>query len=293
VDKPFRTEILAAKGERMVRTTIAIVATVVVLSCAPAALGYEDVIQRDSADEVAPGTVVTYTMTVTNTTGVPEHLGLGTLLTRYHSDASVDDPYLSIQPSQGSCAIAPLDSYGYASAECDLGTIAPGATVTVVDSVKANFSLDHLASTGDCDMFGCGSGGPISAESTFVVHPPEVTGSPKLEFSGVPTPCADRDFVVKVKARGHGVRRMTASLSGPRDEFGHIAGDLDFNPPKSHGAKLKVKLDAEHFDPGYYRLTALALRGPKPKLKGSTTFLVCGAENLRSETADEVVFERG
>jgi hypothetical protein len=260
----------------------AIAAVVGALACAPAALASEDVTQRDSADPVAPGTTVSYTMAVTNTTGAPERLWLGTLLTRYHSDAAVDDPYLSIQSSQGSCAIAPLDAYGYASANCDLGTLAPGATVTVVDSVRADFSLEHLASTGDCDPNLCGSTGPLSSEATFVIHPPAVSGSRKLHFSGVPTPCADRDFVLRVKASGHGVRRMTASLSGPRDEFGHIVGDLDFNTPTSRGSKLKVRLDAEHFDPGYYRLTALALRGGKPKLKGSTTFLVCGAENVRT-----------
>jgi hypothetical protein len=265
----------------MARMTIAIAATALFLTCAADAVAYEDVAQHDSADPVAPGTIVTYTMTVTNTTGAPEHLWLGTLLTRYHSDAAVDDPYLSIRSSQGSCAIAPLDSFGYASADCDLGTLAPGATATVTDSVRANFSLEHLASTSDCDPNLCGTTGPISSATTFVIHPPEAGGSPKLHFSGIPSPCADRDFTLKVKASGRGVRRMTAALSGPRDEFGHVVGDLDFKSPKSHGAKLSVNLDAGHFDPGYYRLTALALRGPKPKLKGSTTFLVCGAENVR------------
>jgi hypothetical protein len=262
----------------VVRMTAAIAVMAVVFAYAPAALAFEDVIQHDSADPVAPGTTVTYTMTVTNTSGAPEPLWLGTLLTRYHSDAAVDDPYLSIQPSQGSCTIA--QAQGYASADCDLGILAPETTVTVVDTVRANFSLEHLASTSDCDPNLCATG-PLSAEATFVIHPPEVSGSPKLHFSGVPTPCADRDFALKVKASGRGVRRMTASLSGPRDEFGHIVGDLDFVTPKSRSNKLIVKLAAGHFDPGYYRLTALALRGPKPKLKGSTTFLVCGAENLR------------
>ena len=263
----------------MVKMTATIAAMAVGLAHAPAALAFEDVVQHDSADPVAPGTTVTYTMTVTNTTGAPEHLWLGTLLTRYHSDAAVDDPYLSIQPSQGSCAIA--QDQGYAAADCDLGVLAPATTVTVVDSVRANFSLEHLASTSDCDPSLCGTTGALSDETTFVLHPPEVSGSPKLRFSGVPTPCADRDFALKVKASGRGVRKMTASLSGPRDEFGHIVGDLDFLTPKSRSNKLTVKLAAGHFDPGYYRLTALALRGPKPKLKGSTTFLVCGAENLR------------
>ena len=147
--------------------------------------------------------------------------------------------------------------------------------------MRADFSLEHLASTSDCDPNLCGTTGPLSDETTFVLHPPEVSGSPKLHFSGAPTPCADRDFALKVKASGRGVRKMTASLSGPRDEFGHIVGDLDFITPKSRSNKLTVKLAAGHFDPGYYRLTALALRGPKPKLKGSTTFLVCGAENVR------------
>ncbi|MFL5870964.1 MAG: hypothetical protein ACJ75R_07765, partial [Solirubrobacterales bacterium] len=67
----------------MLRGAVSAAAVVISLLCASAASADYDspsISQSDSADPVLEGATVTYTMTVTNTFGAPEHLQLDTLL---------------------------------------------------------------------------------------------------------------------------------------------------------------------------------------------------------------------
>ena len=77
-------------------------------------------------------------------------------------------------------------------------------------------------------LFDCEPGNPgcgplqVDTERTTVIHPPVLTGSPKIAIRGLPAGCASSDFKAKAKAKPRKVRSIAVSLSGPRDEFGGL-----------------------------------------------------------------------
>jgi hypothetical protein len=236
------------------------------------------VTQFDSADPVAEGLGVTYTMTVTNTTSFTEELWLGTLVTKIDSDASVANPYLSIEATQGSCAVDPPDSYGYTGASCALGPVAGGASVQVRGAVQANFSMRHLATVFNCDP-SVGFCPPFftSGEPTTVTHAPSLSGSNKIRVRGLPEGCATADFKAKAKAKAPGVRSVTATLSGPRNEFGSPLEGSGFSDriAKKQGRRVTANVPAARLRDGFWDLTFLALRKGAPNLKRTATFQAC------------------
>ena len=259
---------------------IASVAVIVVVGAAalPAqAIATEEISQTRPADPVLAGSTVEYSMTVTNTSGAPEELWLGVLLTKAGSDGPVENEFAAVTTTAGSCSVDPVDRFGYRSLTCNLGILAAGQTVTVRDSVRVDFSQEHGAATFDCNPeFNACFPGPSSVVRTLTIRPPELTGSNKLTYIGLPEGCASADFALKAKARGAGVRNVSATLSGPRNEYGVFdAEELFSRKAKRDGRKLKLNVPASSMEPGYYKFTLLALRGGAPKLKGIATFQVC------------------
>lgn len=259
---------------------VSVVTIVALLSWAAPAAAADDVTQTDSPDPVQQGQNVTYSITVTNNFSEADELWLSTLVTKQGSDAAVDNPYVSIDSSQGSCAPDPPGLYGdYKSATCSLGTMAPGAVVTVTAVVKANHSMDHSATTSDCDPLASSFCYPIFTdfESTSVTVPPSISGSPKIVITGLPASCASSDFKLKAKAKPRSVRNMVVSLSGPRNENGGLIDGVISTSGrigKEKGRKIKVPIDAASMDAGFYKLTFLALK-KGGKLKTKVNFEVC------------------
>ena len=261
--------------------SVALGAIVLSAAPAPAALGASQVSQTESTDPVIEGSTVTYTTTIVNGETDSRMVSLSILLIKAETDGAVDNPLLSATASQGSCAIETPETYfGYWHLSCDLGILGPGAIATVTDTARANYSMSRLA---DADLCLLGTPGTVpcdrafDAEDTTVIHPPEMAGSPKLKFSGLPATCATDDFTIKVKSKAAGVRNLSAQFAGPFNEYGSRAiGGADFPPTeKQKGSKLKLKVPVHEFQASFYRVAVLALRGGAPKLKARVTFEVC------------------
>jgi hypothetical protein len=105
------------------------------------------------------GQDVTYTITVTNTSGqlyppppdesgrTPDPVMLSLFLLRYQSDRSAPNTYSSVTGSQGTCtpqATTPP------SVDCSLGTLAPGASATFTAVLSAQVSVDNYVALVQC-----------------------------------------------------------------------------------------------------------------------------------------------
>ena len=133
---------------------------------------------------VAYGRLVTYTTTVTNTSGdpfpppgaFPDDTFLSMFLSRYRSDRPAPNTYRSVTPSQGSCTSKPTRP---PSVDCTLGVLAPGASATYVSVVEAQVSIEnriavlHCTSVSDCGTI-------VTADADTIVTPtcvvPRLTG---------------------------------------------------------------------------------------------------------------------
>jgi hypothetical protein len=110
---------------------------------------------------VAFGQVVTYTTTVTNTSGdtFPQQPAfedqefLSMFISRYRSDSPAPNSYVAVTPSQGTCTNEDTQP---PSVDCTLGTLAPGASATYTSTVQAQVSMEnriavlHCTSVNDC-----------------------------------------------------------------------------------------------------------------------------------------------
>jgi hypothetical protein len=111
---------------------------------------------------VPAGTVVTYTITATNTDSetfpqIPtfeQDVVLDIFLSKYRSDAAPPTNFRSVTPSQGECTFHREGKPPYV--DCTLGTLAPGASATYVADVVAQVSMEnrisiqHCTSVNDC-----------------------------------------------------------------------------------------------------------------------------------------------
>ena len=234
------------------------------------------VTQTESADPVAEGTSVTYTVTLTNTGAQVDNARLTVQTMKSTDESPVENPYLSLTSTQGSCALN--TGGGFTGGQCAIGALAGGASVQVVGTVQADFSMQHVASLASCDATGefCFPQ-TSSSETTTVTHAPTFSGSKKIKVTGLPAQCASSTFKAKAKAGASGVKSVAASISGPRDEFGIPASG--FKPPKQlakqKGKKVKAKVQGATLPDGYYELAFLALRKGSPNLKRTVTFQVC------------------
>jgi hypothetical protein len=113
--------------------------------------------------------------------------------------------------------------------------------------------------------------------TTSVIHAPALSGSKKISVKGLPSSCASADFKAKAKAKAQGVKSVTASLSGPRDEYGVPADGFKGAKKlaKKKGKKVKAKVKAGSLKNGFYELSFLAARKGSPDLKRTVTVQVC------------------
>ena len=257
---------------------IAVIAAVVSAVLASTAAASVTVTASASADVVNRGATVADTFTVANSTpGCTEFCegvySLDMLLVRTKSDAPVDNPFLSVTTTFGTCRIDPVDSYGYHYAVCDFGPLsAMPATIQVVASIQANESFDNFA--------GLGLDGQSIEETvnpiTRVIYPPDVSGSGKLRLKGLPPGCASEDLKLKARAKGD-IGHFTATLAGPRDEWGARYADsfgktIARAKGKSH---LKAKIPASRLTPGFYLITFQAVSKGHPTLAKKVNLQVC------------------
>jgi hypothetical protein len=257
---------------------IAVIAAVVSAVLASTAAASVTVTGSASADVVSRGATVTDTFTVANSTPGCTYFcdgvySLHMLLVRTKSDAPVDNPFRSVTTTFGTCRVDPVDSYGYHYAVCDFGPLsAMPATIQVVASIQANESFDNFA--------GIALDGQSIEENvnpiTQVIYPPDVSGSAKLVLKGLPPGCASEDLKLKARAKGD-IGRFTATLAGPRDEWGARYPD-SFGKTIAHAAgksRLKAKIPASTLTPGFYLITFQAVSKGHPTLAKKVNLQVC------------------
>jgi hypothetical protein len=248
--------------------------------------------QAESRDPVPSGEAVTYTATFTNQGSGDAGYGEGhteaveiwveTMTTKLDGDAAVDNPYLEIKGTKGSCAVEPPGKYGYTGGECYLGPVELGETVQISATVQANNSLEHWVSLYACDPDAtydhwaeCQTFRSDIAE-TSVVHPPSFSGSRKIGLSGFPDGCATKAFTVRARAKASEVRNITAWVKGPRTESGAPAdGNSYSDGARKSGNRVSFKVPAAKLDAGFYDLSVVARRKGEPKLKRTATFQIC------------------
>ncbi len=258
---------------------IAVVAAVVLAVLAATAVASVTLTGSPSADVVDRGAAVTDTFTVTNSTPgctsfCDGKYSLDMLLVRTKSDAPVDNPFLSVTTTFGTCSVEPVDSYGYHYAVCDFGPLsAMPATIQVSASIQANESFDNFAGISEDRQSIMETANPI----TEVIYPPDVSGSADLVIKGLPAGCASHDLKLKAHAKGD-IGRFTATLAGPRDEWGARYSD-SFGKTIARAAgksRLKVEVPVSKLEPrGFYLITLQAVRKGHPTLAKKVNLQIC------------------
>jgi hypothetical protein len=262
----------------MARRCICVVAASLALVAAGAgtASAAITITQTNSPDPVARGGTVTSQMTIANTGGPsePDVRARASLTRPGGSEAGVDNSYLSFTSTQGNCAPAG------AAAACELGTLAPGASVTLSATIEANESFAQTVTAFKCpNPTSCDFPTVLasSSEPTQVNYPTVEKGSGKIKLNGVPESCTNSSFKLKARAKAKKVSRMYAYLNGPESEFGiplpgpGVRGRIK----KTESSRLKAKVSADTLDPGFYQLKVSAKRSGG-QLTRTATFQVCG-----------------
>ena len=121
------------------------------------------------------------------------------------------------------------------------------ATIQVVASIQANESFDNFAGIGLDGQSIMETVNPI----TRVIYPPDISGSAKLVLKGLPAGCASEDLKLKARAKGD-IGRFTATLAGPRDEWGaRYADSFGKTIARATGkSRLKAKIPVSKLTPG-------------------------------------------
>jgi hypothetical protein len=116
---------------------------------------------QSPANPVAVGTLVTYTTTVTNTSGSPypgqfnDDVVLDMFLSLYRSDRPPPNQYASVTPSQGTCTRKDTTP---PSVDCTLGSLDAGAGATYVSTIAAQVSMENRIAVVRCtSVSDCGT----------------------------------------------------------------------------------------------------------------------------------------
>ncbi|HEX6115600.1 MAG TPA: hypothetical protein VFY99_00775 [Solirubrobacterales bacterium] len=227
-----------------------------------------------SPSEVRTGETATFTATVTNTGPDSQPVEVGLLALRAGGEKAVSNRYQSVTATQGGCTIDEVrPPYNYTGADCQLGNVPAGGTAQITAVVQVNESMDQLTS-----ILGAPGGGPITSDTARVraIYPPRVEGSSKIKVRGLPGGCADGDLDLVAKAKG--AKKVTASLSGPKDEWGNYLDGSSFSrkiaAEKDDRLKVEVPIGKERA--GFYLLRFAARYENKPKQKTEITLQRCG-----------------
>jgi hypothetical protein len=229
---------------------------------------------------VAPGGTVRVSATVKNvgSEAAPEVAAeLGSLAAH---GAGADNPYQSAATSQGTCKIETGHAYGYPYhwVVCELGELAPGASVQIEATVQVNQTAVHSAT-----LLGRYAEGLLTddefhnnqaSDRITVNSPPVVTGSKKIKISGLPKGCASGDFTLVASSRAKGVKKMRASLFLGFDDEG-VGGDFE-KTVRGHRLVAKVPVSRIDFELGKsYTLKIKAKRGGAGPLLATVSFQIC------------------
>jgi hypothetical protein len=257
------------------RTLLAVAAAMSIAAiAAPAAWADVTVTQTDTPDPVDQGGTVALETTIANTGGPETDVRAHVRMSRPGTQSPVDNTYLDFTTSQGTCTPSG------AGFDCAFGDVPAGGVVSLNASVQANESFAQSVSVFKCTVpTNCEFETPLGqgASISQVNYPTEFSGSNKIKFKGVPATCTNSDFKLKAKVKAKKVTRTYAYLKGPKSEFGTplpVSG-VKGRIAKSKKAKLKVKIEAGAFDPGFYELKVAAKR-KGGQLKRTATFQVCG-----------------
>jgi hypothetical protein len=132
------------------------------------------------------------------------------------------DPVQSIKPSQGSCSAG--EATTYQEQICSLGSLAPGATATIVEVIQMNQTMNHMVALLRSPYEGEFADADRSNNTVFVQvtasSPPVLTGSKKIALKGLPTGCAPGDFTLQVKPNIPNAKQILVFLDLGYDENG-------------------------------------------------------------------------
>lgn len=131
---------------------------------------------QSPANPVPAGTAVTYTTTVTNTSGMPFPFAgppssqpfLDMFLSLYRSDKPAPTNYASVTPSRGACASQATTP---PSVDCSFGSLAAGASATYTSTVVAQVSMENRIAVLECtSVSSCGT--IVTADVDTIVTQP-------------------------------------------------------------------------------------------------------------------------
>jgi Domain of unknown function DUF11 len=233
--------------------------------------------QTQSASVVSKGAQVTFDAVIRNvgTETYPAVFAEMSSLGGHGSGA--DDPYVSASTTQGVCTIKSGSAYGYVYhfVVCELGSLAPGASVHITATVQANQSANYFANLlpnayeggyQDNDNSNNAASGRVT-----VSIPPTITGSKKIKLTGLPAGCATGDFTFRATAKVAGVKKMKASIFFPGPEGGSWA-------KTATGATLKGTIPVSRLSDElglFYKLKIKAKRGGGKHLTKVVEFQPC------------------
>jgi hypothetical protein len=209
------------------RPLVAAIAVIAVLALPAAARASEDfsVSAQPSASAVPKGSTVTITVTVRNKGTEPPFMGAlyvdMSSLSGHGQPAA--DPVQSIKPSQGSCSAG--EATTYQEQICSLGSLAPGATATIVEVIQMNQTMNHMVALLRSPFEGEFADADRSDNTVFVQvtasSPPVLSGSKKIALKGLPTGCAPGDFTLQVKPSIPNAKQIIVFLDLGFDENGY------------------------------------------------------------------------
>lgn len=179
---------------------------------------------QPSAPAVDKGSTVTMTVTVKNKGTEPPFMGAlyvdMSSLSGHGQPAA--DPVESIKTSQGSCSAG--EAVTYQEQICSLGSLAPGATATIVEVIQVNQTMNHMVALLRSPYEGEFADADRSDNTVFVQvtasAPPVLTGSKKIGLKGLPTGCAPGDFTLQVKPHIANAKQIIVFLDLGFDENG-------------------------------------------------------------------------
>lgn len=236
--------------------------------------------QTVSAHQVAPGAALKISATVTNVGSEAAPEVAAELDSLAAHGAGANNPYRSASSSRGPCKLEVGQAYGYTYhfAVCELGELAPGASVQIEATVEIDQTAVHSAV-----LLGRGAEGVLTdddfqsnraSDRITVNSPPVVAGSKKIRISGLPKGCASEDFTLVASSSARGVKKMRVSLFLGFNDEGE-GGEFQ-KTVRGHRVATRVPVSRIEFELGkVYTLKVKAKRGRAGALLATVSFQIC------------------